>query len=301
MNEKKDCKIVQDLLPNYIDKLTSKETNTYIEEHVNSCKDCKKILDAMQKDIQVQEKKLEKKKVEYIKKYNRRLKTLKISLLSIVCILIVLFVAFPGRNMVIIASLKDKAEVSNQKNDNMYKKISHYSSIVPQTTFEHYYKDGIVKAITTTSGLGATTTTEYMYPDQSRIFTDAPDGKTLTILDSPEDGYVSPISTDLYYNSITDLFSVSMKSKISTIELNGKECYMISNIFDNEESKLRWYVDKDTGLLLKVVQRGLVQEQYQSTYQATVIEYEYSFGTVTDEDMKEPDETEYTLIGNDEE
>ena len=94
---------------------------------------------------------------------------------------------------------------------------------------------------------------------------------------------------------------MSIKSKIETIELDGKECYMISNIFENEESKLRWYVDKDTGLLLKLVQRGLVQEQYQSTYQATVIEYEYSFGTVTDEDMKEPDETEYTLIGNDEE
>ena len=53
MKEKKDCKIVQDLLPNYIDKLTSNETNQYIEEHINDCKDCKKILDAMQKDIQI--------------------------------------------------------------------------------------------------------------------------------------------------------------------------------------------------------------------------------------------------------
>lgn len=299
MKEKKDCKIVQDLLPNYIDKLTSEETNTYIEEHVKTCKDCKKVLDNMQKDIQLQEKKLEKKKVEYIKKYNRRLKALKISLLSIICILIVLFVVFPGRNMVIIASLKDKVEVFNQKSNNMYTKISHYSSTTSPLTFECYYKDDIVKVITTTSGLGATTTTEYRYPDQSRIFTDAPYGKTLTILDSPEDGYVSPILTDLYYNSITDLFSMSVKSKISTIKLDGKECYMISNIFENEESKLRWYVDKDTGLLLKAVQRGLVEEQYQSTYQTTVIEYEYSFGIVTDEDMQEPNETEYTLIGND--
>ena len=299
MKEKKDCKIVQDLLPNYIDKLTSEETNTYIEEHVKTCKDCKKVLDNMQKDIQLQEKKLEKKKVEYIKKYNRRLKALKISLLSIICILIVLFVVFPGRNMVIIASLKDKVEVFNQKSNNMYTKISHYSSTTSPLTFECYYKDDIVKVITTTSGLGATTTTEYRYPDQSRIFTDAPYGKTLTILDSPEDGYVSPILTDLYYNSITDLSSMSVKSKISTIKLDGKECYMISNIFENEESKLRWYVDKDTGLLLKAVQRGLVEEQYQSTYQTTVIEYEYSFGIVTDEDMQEPNETEYTLIGND--
>lgn len=298
MNEKKDCKIVQDLLPNYIDKLTSNETNQYIEEHINDCKDCKKILDVMQKDIQIEEKKLEKKKVKYIKKYNRRLKILKISLLSIVFILVVLFAVFPGRNMVIIASLKDKAEISNQKSDNMYTKISHYSSIASPMTFEYYCKDGIVKSIITTSGLGATTTTEYMYPDQSRVFTDGPDGKTLTIWNSIEDGYVSPIPTDLYYNSIKDLFSISMKSKIETIKLDGKECYVISNTFDTEETKIEYYVDKDTGLWLKTIQRGLVQEQSQSTYRATVIEYEYSFGTVTDEDMQEPDATEYTLIEN---
>ena len=38
MNENKDCKIVQDLLPNYIEKLTNEETNKYIEEHLNECK-----------------------------------------------------------------------------------------------------------------------------------------------------------------------------------------------------------------------------------------------------------------------
>ena len=34
MKEKKDCKIVQDLLPNYIEKLTNEETNNFIEEPV---------------------------------------------------------------------------------------------------------------------------------------------------------------------------------------------------------------------------------------------------------------------------
>ena len=30
MKEKKNCKIVQDLLPNYIEKLTNEETNIFI-------------------------------------------------------------------------------------------------------------------------------------------------------------------------------------------------------------------------------------------------------------------------------
>ena len=53
MNGKKDCKIVQDLLPNYIEKLTTEETNQFIEEHLKECDECKTVLENMQKDIQL--------------------------------------------------------------------------------------------------------------------------------------------------------------------------------------------------------------------------------------------------------
>ena len=39
MKEKRDCKIIQDLLPNYIEKLTNEETNNFIEEHLKECID----------------------------------------------------------------------------------------------------------------------------------------------------------------------------------------------------------------------------------------------------------------------
>ena len=53
MDKKKECKIVQDLLPNYIDKLTNEETNTFIEEHLKECDNCNKILADMQKNIEL--------------------------------------------------------------------------------------------------------------------------------------------------------------------------------------------------------------------------------------------------------
>ena len=49
MNEKKECKIVQDLLPNYMENLTSIQTNEYIEEHIANCEECKKNLENMPK------------------------------------------------------------------------------------------------------------------------------------------------------------------------------------------------------------------------------------------------------------
>ena len=41
MKEKRDCKIVQDLLPNYIKGLTNEQTNEYIENHLKECSECK--------------------------------------------------------------------------------------------------------------------------------------------------------------------------------------------------------------------------------------------------------------------
>ena len=49
MKEKKDCKIVQDLLPNYIERLTNNDTNKYIEEHLNECEECKNIFENIEK------------------------------------------------------------------------------------------------------------------------------------------------------------------------------------------------------------------------------------------------------------
>ncbi len=53
MNEKKDCNIIQDLLPNYIEGLTNEETNKFIEEHLKGCRECKEMLENMQTDLEI--------------------------------------------------------------------------------------------------------------------------------------------------------------------------------------------------------------------------------------------------------
>ena len=71
MNEKNNCKIVQDLLPNYMEGLTDKETNEFIEQHLKKCKDCKKVYESLKekpKNLEISE---NGKKVDYFKKYKR--------------------------------------------------------------------------------------------------------------------------------------------------------------------------------------------------------------------------------------
>ena len=42
------CEMIKDVLPSYVDKLTSDVTNNLVEEHINECKDCKNVLESMQ-------------------------------------------------------------------------------------------------------------------------------------------------------------------------------------------------------------------------------------------------------------
>ena len=72
MKEKKDCKIVQDLLPNYIENLTNEETNKFIDEHLKECNECQKIFENMKKDFKVNTTKRDEREVKYIKNIVRK-------------------------------------------------------------------------------------------------------------------------------------------------------------------------------------------------------------------------------------
>lgn len=78
MNEKRDCKIVQDLLPNYIEDLTNEETNLFIEEHLKECSKCKQIFENMKQDLTIDKPVRDSRRVKYIKKYNKKLKFMEI-------------------------------------------------------------------------------------------------------------------------------------------------------------------------------------------------------------------------------
>ena len=53
MKEIRNCKIVQDLLPNYIDGLTNEETNVFIENHLKECSECKKTFENMKQELDI--------------------------------------------------------------------------------------------------------------------------------------------------------------------------------------------------------------------------------------------------------
>ena len=64
------CHIVLDLLPNYIDHLTSPETEREIEEHLSACESCRKAKDSMTAEVNLA--KAPKPQLNFLKRFKRK-------------------------------------------------------------------------------------------------------------------------------------------------------------------------------------------------------------------------------------
>lgn len=84
--ENRDCKIVQDLLPNYLENLTSEVTNEFIEQHIAKCPECKKVFNNMSGEIEVEEINQDK-EINYLKGIRKRVKRT-ITIVSLIVIII---------------------------------------------------------------------------------------------------------------------------------------------------------------------------------------------------------------------
>lgn len=66
------CDIIKDLLPSYIDGLTSNESNMEIESHMKDCVQCREILDEMKSEIVTENIEVNKGNIKPFKKLNRK-------------------------------------------------------------------------------------------------------------------------------------------------------------------------------------------------------------------------------------
>ena len=220
MKEKKDCKIVQDLLPNYIENLTNEETNKFIDEHLKECNECQKIFENMKKDFKVNTTKRDEREVKYIKKYSKKMKLLKTILLFIV----VIYVVVITRRTIIMTSLSGKVN-ENQAYDNYYARLYSYQgdtlTITESynkgrdylTTFTRLVNDNEIQKIT-----------YYKKGNEQFAVTEA--GGKKTVIDSKKmlGGNIAPVTY------VSDGFLVNLQyalvTGIESTYCNGKECYV---------------------------------------------------------------------------
>lgn len=274
MKEKRDCKIVQDLLPNYIEKLTNEETNKYIEEHLIECDDCKQVLKEMKNEVSLDEAKRDNREVNFIKKFNIKFKLLK----NILLVIIVLFVIVTGRKMFILTSMSNKASKIEQ--DNYYLKVTSYS---PEGTnnIEYYVKDG--------EFLGKLVTYNLKNDNVYKIVDYTTEEESIRLLDSKESGYngfvmdsSNEVMLPISFTSKNVLVNlcIALTTSIDRVKIDEKDCYII------KDGNTQKFIEIDTGLAIKMFD---IQNN-------RTADYHYEYGVVKDSDIVRPDTTGYLEV-----
>lgn len=72
MKDKLSCEIIQDLLPSYIDRLTSDYTRDCINDHLNECSKCQKLYNQM--TFEIENKNIKERKLNHFKSFLTKVK-----------------------------------------------------------------------------------------------------------------------------------------------------------------------------------------------------------------------------------
>lgn len=257
---KKECKIIQDILPNYIEKITSSETNEYVSQHLEKCQYCYEIYNDMTKEFYKSEKNTSK-DIDYLKKHKKKLQILKMIILLISFVVISLII----KKFVVFNLIETRAQ--NQNFNNYYVKMKE-TATSRMVEWEMYYKDGNFIVINNKHTLsGNETIYNYKYAE-NKIQLIEKDGKK-DFLDS-EPVYLEHYNF-LHKNFVGNLGLAITPNSLSQIKFAGKQCYIVKLGKDYLN-----IIDKETGLTIKEI----------NLKNNITVDYEYSFGTVTDDDIQ---------------
>lgn len=276
MTNKKECKIIQDLLPNYVDNLTSNETNLFIENHLRECNECTSILQNMTKEFEKENVNV-KKEVNYAKKYNVKYKKVKYSLMIIIWSLIFIILAFWGRKMIIFNNLYNKMS-SYQNATNYYMRIYDYNGFYSLTTEtwvkdkNMLQKDNNIKTIS----IKDNTMYQYFVEDETMV-------STLN-----EENFTKEGILKTYYWDLIELLKNELKNPQNVLKysiknaiVNGKECYQLM------QKGMILYFDKETGLIVRWEELTGYMSPNQNEIQSTLKDFKFEFNNVVDEDLEE--------------
>lgn len=273
---KNDCKIIQDLLPNYIDNLTSKETNEYIEQHIKECKECKKALEIMQKGIENEHIK-SLNQIDYLKKYKKKMRILK----SILLIVALFAITFLGTKVykwqLLMKFVNHNVNYDLGNNYRIIQKDGNTGNIT-----EKLYKDGIsfIKFKNNNSSIWEDANQKYVIIHGDKKYYILDKNSPPTGLDNTATLLSYLLMTEGSSNDSLQIFSYvfTHNISISTEKYGEHECYVVKL----DESK--FWVDKTS---LFIIREDFNKESTETTVETN---------TLTDEDIKLPDISEYERI-----
>lgn len=236
----------------------------------------------------------------------------------VILITLVIFIILTSRKAIILSNIDSKISDYENNRKNFYiKSTATTSEYILET--ERFIKDDVDKLVLERKNKDGTVSKiiQYDNAERHRVYVEKDGNKTLATdtvyggispkpvrgshIEAPEG--ITPFASyttlsnvgysDWFIQRIFDSISTNIKS----VKIDGKECYEISSkhnsnvLYDENTKEVLMYVEKDTGLLIKQVVATKNNEEKITTC-------EYKFDCVTDEDIIEPDISQYKIQEN---
>lgn len=287
------------MLPNYIENLTSEQTNQYVEAHLQECEECKKAYESMNKELNLHTRKADKREIKYMKKFSNKMRVLKI----VILIIVVVFLVNTGRKMAILVSLQEKVnQLSLTGKADPYITSDNFHRISRTCEKDNHVKVEIFslkdrkKVIQTQVSEGKNKVWTYYIKGETvqKIFMEENGKKTVNL--NPKSTAITDECNLLYTDNLLQLFVYSVLTSVQKKELLGKECYYINDFYGvYSPTTDGLYIDKETGLCIRTTAYMSTDSEGSKTLWPAR-DTEHEFGTVTEEDLVEPDISEYEIV-----
>lgn len=242
-----------------------------------------------------------------VEKTKKKMKLWK-KMLIVIAVILLIFIIVVLRKFMILTDIDNKVSEYENNQNNIYSKVISTTSEYTMQV-EGYIKDDVIKYVLEKTDKDGTKTKliQITYPHERKLYAEDSDSKVMRVYkeEAPVRGShieteamatISTIANFAYSMSVPERIINSICTNIKSTEVNGKKCYELSNIFgsnyiESKDAKIKAYAEKETGLPVKYIE--VINENGKEVENVT--EYEYKFNCVIDEDLSEPDESQYEL------
>lgn len=290
----RDCEIVRDLLPNYIEKLVSNGTKEYITNHISECSECKTIFEEMGENAFIetaQSLEAEEAEIRLIKKHKRKMQIWKfiiIALLSMITLAIVSIGSMYIPKFLIMKNAYTKIQEISNGNNYKFTVKQFQTDYTSQEYFEHtniyYYKDGKYKLESFSKN-----------KEDYSIYYGDKNSDTKICLD--ENKKTKEYQHNEYKNIFNVFGSIDYYVKNSSALLgtiirddvyNGKECYVFRFGNNDTISYREIWIDKETMMQVREIQEIYNHSHIERTFSI-------EFNIITEKDVTLSNANEYIM------
>ncbi len=205
----------------------------------------------------------------------------------LVLIIVILMLLYVIRNTIIVTKLQKNIKEYTSKT-NFSIKVTNLTSEISKMTVNYYKKDN-KEAVILERNVDENSVKMSFYNNGERkdLFIETNDKKTVQV-NTKNQLLGLNITDSLQTDNMWQTILYSSIARIKTENVNGKECYKVSNFYSPYwmygDNITEFYIEKDTGLLIKTV----IDDE--------IAVREYSFDDVEDSAFVEPDIGLYTVV-----